>query len=376
MQEHILQDWLTLAHMPGLGCTLINRLVEEAGTPGDVLAAGPARLEKIDGVGRKLARRLADRSVIDQARDLAGRELLRLTSLGISLVTPDDHRYPPLLKNIADPPPLLYCKGKVEYLTSRAVAVVGSRAATTYGRRISFELGRALAQHDIAVVSGMAMGIDGEAHAGALAGGGITTGVLGCGVDVVYPKQNVNLFREVEAKGLLVSEYPLQTPPDAFRFPERNRIISGLVLGVVIVEATLKSGSLITARLALEQGREVFAVPGRIDSVKSQGPHRLLQQGARLVHGVEDILEEIHLSGMMTMTRGPNDAREEKAEDRTDMSGDEYHLLSCLDAYPLNIDELAHSSGFDPATLADLLLRLELRGLVRQLPGQQYELKQ
>jgi len=372
MQEQILQDWLTLSFLPGLGCTLINRLVGELGTPGDVLAARPGRLEKIDGIGRQLVRLLSDCSVIAQARDLAGRELHKLAPLGISVICLDDHRYPAPLKNIADPPPLLYCKGNIEYLKGPAVAIVGSRAATTYGRRISGELGRALAQHNISVVSGMALGIDGEAHAGALAGGGRTTGVLGCGLDIVYPRQHLNLYREVETKGLLVSEYPLGTPPDAFRFPERNRIISGLALGVVVVEATLKSGSLITARLALEQGREVFAVPGRVDSAKSQGPHRLLQQGAKLVHGVEDIVEELHLSGMMNQSAPV----EKNGGENDGMSDDEHHLLSCLDVYPLNIDELVRSSGYDSASLADLLLRLELRGLVRQLPGQQYELTQ
>lgn len=370
MQEQILQDWLALTFLPGLGCTLVNRLVDELGTPGDVLAARPSQLEKINGVGRKLARCLSDQTAIDHARDLADRELIKLASLGVSIISLDDHRYPAFLKNIADPPPLLYCKGKIEFLKSTAVAIVGSRVATTYGRRISFELGRALARNDISVVSGMALGIDGEAHTGALGEGGKTIGVLGCGIDVVYPKQNLNLYREIEAKGLLVSEYPLGTSPDAFRFPERNRIISGLALGVVVVEATLKSGSLITARLAMEQGREVFAVPGRIDSVKSQGPHRLVQQGAKLVQGVEDIVEELHLSGMMNHTASV--AKDDG--ERDEMSADEQRLLSCIDVYPLNIDELVRSSGYDSATLADLLLRLELKGLVRQLPGQQYEL--
>ncbi|MDH3329204.1 MAG: DNA-processing protein DprA [Desulfobulbaceae bacterium] len=371
MQEQNLQDWLTLTFLPGIGCTLINRLLAELGTPADVLTARPGQLKNIDGVGQKLVLRLRDQAVLDKARDSAGRELQQLSRLNISVIALDDHRYPVFLKNIPDPPVLLYCKGNTAYLSRPGIALVGSRSASTYGRRISFALGRELAQNDIPVISGMALGIDGEAHAGALAGKGPTIGVLGCGVDVVYPQQNRTLFREVAERGLLVSEYPLGTIPDAFRFPERNRIISGLALGVVVVEATMKSGSLITARLALEQGREVFAVPGRIDSVKSQGAHRLLQQGAKLVHGVDDILEELHMPSIITHTTVT-----ENGAGQPGMSEDEQQLLTCLDTYPLNIDELARLSGYDSAVLVDLLIRLELRGMVRQLPGQQYELCQ
>ncbi len=372
MQEHYLQDWLTLTFLPGFGCSLVNRLLTEFGAPGNVLNARPGQLKKINGVGQKLALSLTDKAVTEKARALAGRELHKLSRLNISVITLDDHQYPVFLKNIPDPPALLYCKGKIEYLGRPGVALVGSRSATVYGKRISFSLGRELAQHDIPVVSGMALGMDGEAHVGALAGGGPTIGVLGCGVDVVYPQHNRALFGEVEARGLLVSEYPLGTIPDAFRFPERNRIISGLALGVVVVEATMKSGSLITARLALEQGREVFAVPGRVDSAKSQGAHRLLQQGAKLVHSVDDILEELHLSSMIHHAS----PTEKPGGQLGGISEDEQHLLTCLDAYPLNIDELARLSGYDSAALADLLIRLELRGVVRQLPGQQYELCQ
>lgn len=316
-----------------------------------------------------MAGKLASPCCSAAARERARRELGLLAERNIALVCPDDSRYPALLRTIADPPALLYCKGDLECLARPAVAVVGSRAASTYGRRIAFELAGELARRGICVVSGMALGIDGEAHRGALAAGGSTIGVLGCGIDVVYPRRHGQLYREMEARGLLVSEYALGDRPEGFRFPERNRIISGLALGVVVVEAGIQSGSLITARLALEQGREVFAVPGRVDSAKSRGAHRLLQEGAKLVQGADDIFEELYL----LQTAGGTADQAAAAPSAAPESGDEQLLLSCLDVYPATIDELVRESGLRQADVFDLLLRLELKGMVRQLPGQQYE---
>lgn len=369
MAEHKLHDWLTLRFIPGIGGRTICRLLVEFETPADILRAPPEQLKNIEGLGTKLAGTLSDQAVVRKAEEQASLEIQNISRSGVTVIHFADPGYPAGLKNIHDPPVLLYCRGNVDLLGRQAVALVGSRSATTYGRRISFTLARDLARRDICVVSGMALGIDGEAHAGALAGDGATIGVLGCGVDVVYPVQHRALFREVEQHGLLLSEYPLGSAPDAFRFPERNRIISGLSQGVVVVEAATKSGSLITARLALEQGREVFAVPGRVDSVKSQGAHRLLQQGAKLVHTVDDILEELQFTSL----RCPEYLSGSESGQPETMSENEHHLLGCLDTYPMNIDELAHLSGYDPALLADLLIRLELKGVVRQLPGQHYE---
>ncbi len=369
MQQQNLQDWLTLTFLPGLGATLIRRLVERFGSPARVLTADAAQMGGVEGLGKKVIRLFGDRAVVDEARGRARRELQDLSRQQVSVICLDEQRYPPLLRTIHDPPVLLYCRGSLECLQQPAVAIVGSRAATTYGRRISFELGRDLARRGICVVSGMAFGIDGEAHRGALAGGGPTVGVLGCGIDVIYPRQHARLFAAAAANGLLVSEYSLGAGPEAFRFPARNRIISGLVQGVVVVEATRQSGSLITARLALEQGREVFAVPGRVDSLKSCGAHRLLQQGARLVSCADDILEELNLAASMHTLPGPEDNRGQAAG----ISEVEQRLLSCLDVYPVNIDELVRLAECAPAEVHDLLLRLELKGLVRQLPGQQYE---
>jgi DNA processing protein len=364
-----LLDWLSISFFPGMGCTTINRLVAALGSPSNILSARKHELQKIDGVGPKLAAMLTDPVRLQAARKKALVEAEGAVAHNCRIVCPEDDFYPPGLQTIADPPVALYCRGEIECLAKPKVAIVGSRAATTYGKRVSFELARELARQGICVVSGMAMGIDGEAHAGALAGGGVTIGILGCGVDVVYPHQHAGLFTEVTSMGLLLSEYALGTQPDGFRFPERYRIISGLSLGVVVVEASLKSGSLITARLALDQGREVFAVPGRIDSPKSHGTHRLLQQGAKLVNCVDDILEELDMAGVLQNNISTGHA----GAHRIELQEQEKHLLSCLDVYPISIDELVQESGYDTTAVFQILLHLELKGVVRQLPGQQYE---
>lgn len=367
--DQALLAWLSISFCPGVGVTLANRLVRECGSPEKVLSAELEQLLAVEGVSKKVAQKLLDPTRQRSARQKALEELGVLRTGGYTLLHPADNRYPARLLHIGDPPALLYCHGNVESLRKPAVAIVGSRAATSYGRRVSFELARELARRGIGVVSGMAMGVDGEAHAGAMAGGGTTIGVLGCGIDVVYPPQHADLFKEVVSQGLLVSEYPPGTIPDGYRFPERNRIISGISLGTVVIEASLKSGSLITAKLALDQGREVFAVPGRIDSPRSRGTHRLIQEGAKLVTGVEDILEELDLSGKLAGDASPA----AEAEERLELPQEEQHLLSLLDVYPVAIDELVAESRLDAAAVFQLLLALELKGKVRQLPGQMYE---
>ena len=369
MTMKMLPAWLTLSFLPGLGRARILRLVEFFGSPAAVLAASAKDVRAVAGIGDRVSRVLADPAAVELAGQRAAQELRNLAGRNLTLLCPDDDRYPRLLRAIADPPVLLYCQGDLGCLARPAVALVGSRAATSYGKRSCFELARELAGRGICVVSGMALGIDGQAHAGALAGGGLTVGVLGCGADVVYPPQHARLFAEVVGQGLLLTEYPLAARPETFHFPERNRIISGLSLGVVVVEASLKSGSLITASLALEQGREVFAVPGRIDSLKSQGAHRLLQQGAKLVHNVEDILEELNLAGVITEQSGQGAFSSPAAP----VTETEQRLLGCLEVYPRTVDQLVQQSGYGPAQVLSLLLDLELKGLVRQLPGQEYE---
>jgi len=363
-----IRDWLALAVLPGLGCTLIHRLIAACGSPAAVLAAGRA-VTQVEGIGPKLAAVFDNSTILAQASAWAVREQERVVAAKVQLLSYADSLYPSQLRTIHDPPVLLWCRGDLSCLPQPAVAIVGSRSATGYGRKVSFQLARQLVEAGLTVVSGLAEGIDGQAHAGALAAGGRTAAVLGCGVDVVYPRFHSRLYEQIQAQGLLISEYPLGTPPEGFRFPARNRIISGLCLGVVVVEATARSGSLITASLAVEQNREVFAVPGRIDSPQSEGAHSLIQQGAKLVHSVEDILVELP-----TAKNKSNDGqKQQEATITPDLSQIEQQVLALFDAYPTNVEELTEKSGLSPIELHNLLLALELKALVRQLPGQQYE---
>jgi DNA processing protein len=363
------EDWLTLSFLPGLGSTLTNRLIQEFGSPGAALRTGSLP-RALPGIGPRLREMLTDPVRLAAARQRARHELDQLTRHRFSLFSLHCSQYPQRLRNLHDPPMLLYCRGDFNWLERPTVAVIGARTASEYGRRISSMFAAELAARGITVVSGGAHGIDAAAHHGALGvPGGGTVAVLGCGVDRVYPRSHATLFRHIVASGALLSEYPLGTAPEGFRFPARNRIISGLAQGVVVVEATEKSGSLITARLALEQGREVFAVPGRIDSPKSRGTHSLIQQGACLVQSVEDIVEGLSWNvGQMNPGPGqPADAA------RTPLAPAEERVLACLDVYPLDIENIVRATGLGLIEIHPALLGLEMKGFVRQLPGQQYE---
>ncbi|MDR9501377.1 MAG: DNA-processing protein DprA [Desulfurivibrionaceae bacterium] len=359
-----LRDWLSLTLIPGLGNVLMARLLAVYGEPAAVLEASARDLYQVPGIGKKLVQGI-DAPALRRAAD---RELQKADQEQVTILTFNDPRYPELLRHIYSPPLLLYVQGDVELLATTCVAMVGSRAATVYGKRIAADMAQRLAASDVTVVSGVALGIDAAAHAGALAGGK-TIGVLGCGLDVVYPRQHRQLYQEIAGQGALVSEYPFGTIPEAFRFPSRNRIISGVSQGVVVVEAAHQSGSLITARLALEQGRDVFAIPGRIDSMKSCGVHRLLQEGATLVQSVDDIFQELGL-------RGEPEAREDRPDKKrsgTALTPEEERLYGWLDVYPQNIDELIQNSHMAPDKVAELLLLLELKGLIESLSGNHYQ---
>lgn len=365
-----LLDWLTLHMTPGLGPAGCRILLDRFGGPEKVLAADSQALGKIPGIKHDAVQALLKKS----AADAAEREFQAICRQGVSVITWLDQDYPDLLRNIHNPPLLLYVKGNRASLSRKGVAIVGARAASTYGQDIARHVSFLLAQKGMAVVSGVALGIDAAAHRGALAADGVTIGVLGCGVDVVYPFHNRELFQAIPAHGALVSEYPLGTKPDGFRFPARNRIISGLSLGIVVVEAARRSGSLITAQLALEQGREVFAVPGRIDSRKSEGSHRLLQDGAKLVQCVDDILEEFALDFAASKPVNTRTTAGTKQE-RADLSGEEQKVYSFLDAYPKSIDEIITATGLAANKVNELLLLLELKGLIDALPGRLYSRK-
>lgn len=365
----VAQHWLTLSLLPGLGCGLISRLVAHYGGAEAVLRHGGRESASIAGIGPRLQELLADQAQVQRARRQAKAELTRLADFGGQPLCPEMPQYPHALLTIADPPALLFCRGNFSLLSLPAIALIGSRAASEYGCRIARQLAAELAGQGVVVVSGAAYGIDASAHQGALQAGGPTIAVLGCGLDIAYPKTHASLLADIAASGLLISEYPLGTQPDGFRFPARNRLISGLSAGVVVVEATEKSGSLITATLALDQGREVFAVPGRVDSPKSAGCHALIRQGAQLVCHAEDILEGLGWGQPKPKTS----ASGRSATATTELSADEQQLWAALDVYPQDIDTLGRRSGLSVTTLHGLLLHLELRGLIRQLPGQLYE---
>ena len=355
-------DWISLSLVPGLGLASFWRLIDHFHSPAAVLRASRKELLQVKGIREQQISGLF--SSADIAAD-GQKELDRLTATGGCAVSFEDTGYPPLLQQLADPPPVLYVLGRKELLTRPAVAIVGSRAATAYGRKIAFTLASKLSASMLTVISGLALGIDAESHNGALTGLGSTVAVLGCGLDVVYPRQNLPLFRKICETGVLVSEYPLGTRPEGFRFPARNRIIAGLSKGVVVVEAAKRSGSLITAQIALDYGREVFAVPGHIDSCKSEGTHWLLKQGAKLVQSAADIIEELNIP----ILHGKPGKSGDKQEDIPGLDPDALALLNHLDCYPQMREGLIDKVGFSPARVSELLLYLELDGWIEMLPG-------
>lgn len=356
-------DWVSLSLVPGLGAAGLKRLVACFDGPDGVLQATAKERAQVSGIRSDALMALSD---FDTVRHKGEKELARLAGMGAQAISPDDQHYPGLLSQISVPPPVLYVQGKKELLTSCNVALVGSRAATSYGHRIAFSLARDLATQGVTVVSGLALGIDAEAHSGALSVSGPTTAVLGCGLDVIYPQQNRSLYEQIRKDGVLVTEYPLGTSPEGFRFPARNRIIAGMSFGVVVVEAARKSGSLITAEFALEEGRDVFAVPGQVDSYKSTGSHWLLQQGAKLVLSAEDIVEELHLC--TEITRKKQVASVPEAGLST-LDPEPLALLEKIDPYAMKRDALIALSGLSPGRVAEFLLLLELEGLIEMLPG-------
>jgi DNA processing protein len=284
-----------------------------------------------------------------------------VASLRDRVVTLVDDTYPPLLKEIPDPPLVLHFRGDVSLLARTSIAVVGSRRASPYGVNAASHLARQLAGAGIVIVSGLARGIDAAAHHAALEAGGTTIAVLGTGIDVVYPRGNARLFQRIEEHGLIVSEFPPGSPPLPIHFPIRNRVISGLAQGTVIVEATARSGSLITARMAAEQNRDVFAVPGSIFAAGSEGTHRLIQYGAKLVHDVNDVLEE--LPGHLRVTQQKEEEPESPLRE----------VLAALTREEgSHIDSLAARLGKTPGAVAESLLQLELGGWIQALPGARY----
>ena len=366
-----IQPWLTLHLVPGMGPVTCKKLVVHFGSPEKVLSAGRSDLAGVTPLRQESLAALFGEGR-QQLEDLVKKEIDRAEEKDISIIPYDDPLYPALLKNIHDPPMVLYVKGNPEFLNCKGLGIVGSRSATHYGKSVAEQLANSLSRQGFSIVSGLALGIDTAAHQGTLAVKGKTIAVLGCGLDIVYPPSNHNLFKHIAFAGVMVSEYPLGTKPDSFRFPARNRIISGLSLGVVVVEAANRSGSLITASHALDQGREVFAVPGRIDSVKSAGTHTLLQQGAKLVHSINDIIEEFPVAEFEQSVED-SEGEEDKKQRFENLSHEEAELFGFIEVYPRSFDEIVKDSGFNAQQTNELLLLLELKGLVNPLPGKSYQ---
>ena len=357
--------WLALGRVNRLGCVGFKRLVEYFGDPTQAFSASEAELGEIPGLDREAIAGLLRFSQWEEVEQ-EGRRALAAGAGILPFNAPD---YPGRLRTLPDPPPFLYVKGQLRPEDDRAVAVVGSRSASEYGLRITRELAQGLAGMGFTVVSGMARGIDGEAHKSALSAGGRTLAVLGSGVDVVYPPEHEDLYRTLCERGAIVSEQPIGTPPFSYNFPSRNRLISGLSLGVVVVEATEKSGSLITASLALEQGREVFAVPGEAGASRSRGTHRLIRQGAKLVEGVQDIVEEI--APQLVRRAGALEGASQRRVP-AGLSVEARKVFELVEIHPLQIDEVIQKSGLSAAKVSELLLELELQGLLKQLPGKRF----
>ena len=353
-------DWLALHLVPGLGSMAFKKLLDRFGDPAEVFRAKQTDLAQVEGLRKQVAQRIVEREFSQDPQNV----IRDLEQLGARIVIFSDPAYPDLLREIHDPPMVLYIKGAAIPCKATFVAIVGSRTSTPYGVKTAENLAQGLARRGLGIVSGLARGIDSAAHWGCVEGRSFSVGVLGTGIDVVYPPSNKKLFDVMNEKGAVITEFPLKTPPEPKNFPIRNRLISGLSRGVIVVEATMKSGSLITASVALEQGREVFAVPGSVHSFKSKGCHFLLKQGAKLVENADDVLDEL----------GLNYSYADKKDSYTEpplppLEDNEKKVYDLLGDYPVHIDDIAREGNMEPGTASAVLMRMELKGIVRQLPG-------
>ena len=365
--------WLALKNVSGVGNHLYKRLLDQFQTPEKVFDAKKSELMTVAGVSDRIAGAIKGFRFPDYIKkeiELAKKQQCRI-------ITCSDPEYPPLLHHIPDPPPYIYVKGRLND-TDKSVAIVGSRNASSYGLSMAKRLSRDLSLRGLRIVSGMARGVDTAAHIGAISAKGETIAVLGSGLGVIYPPENRRLHDEIIENGAVISEFPVMEGPNAYNFPARNRIISGMTLGTLVVEATQRSGSLITARLAGEQDREVFAVPGSINSPKSIGTHNLLKQGAKLVACAEDVIEEFYQFQNKVNTE--ETLSEKKSETVTrllpDLTGDESAIYKVLEPYPIHIDALSVQTGMNVGNLSIILLNLELKGLVSQSPGKYFTISE
>jgi len=345
-----------------IGSIRLGRLLEFFGTPEDILKASRQSLTQVFGIGDVIAGKIAS----IKAEDIE-REIILAKKLGLRIMTGDDADYPKNLKEITGPPIVLYIKGEVKEEDAFGIGIVGSRRASYYGLSCAEKFASELSRRGVTVISGMARGVDTSAHRGALKAGGRTIAVIGSGFNDIYPKENRKLADEIASSGAVVSEFPVNTAPLKQNFPRRNRLISGLSRGILVAEAARNSGALITADFALEQGREVFALPGKIDSTTSSGTNGLIKQGAKLVSCVDDVLEEFY----PVSSTGRSETRASFVGG-PELEGEEAAVYSQVCGDSVLLDDLAGKTNLDIPRISVILLGLQLKGLVKQLPGKQF----
>jgi len=372
-----LEPLLRLAVVPGIGPARLGALLARFGSAERVMAASPDEVATLPGFGKELVRRVGS-AATDAGRERARIALEMLRRAEAVAITPDDLAYPDAFRALPDPPFLLFASGNLDLLAAPGVGVVGTRSPTEYGRRATASLAGEVARAGYCIVSGMAKGIDAAAHAAALEAGGATVGVLGHGIDRVYPPENALLFEKVRASGLLLTELPPGEEPLAGNFPRRNRLIAALSLGILVVEMGEKSGAQHTVTYALEQGKDVFAVPGPIGTPTSAGTNQLLKDGARLVTSARDILEELQGVGAVRLLPSARSTDAAPVFDDTpppppaDLAPEEAKVFAALAADPRHVDELAVATEMAPSNVLAALLGLELRDLAESLPGKQF----
>ncbi|MCT4606710.1 MAG: DNA-processing protein DprA [Marinisporobacter sp.] len=352
MNEKEYMIWLHNIH--GIGNKTLENLLKIFGSAENIFKVPVEKITQLRGINDRVAHNIVKNRDFFYMNQLTN----KIKKNNIEVMGREDEEYPENLKNIYDPPYLLYRKGDLLKKDINAVAIVGARKASTYGKHVAYKLARELVNRGITVVSGMAYGVDTMAHKGALENGGRTIAVLGCGLDTCYPKSNYQLMLQIEKNGAVLSEYSVETKPFPGNFPARNRIISGISKGVIVVEASIQSGSLITAEFALEQGREVFAVPGNINSSLSRGTNKLIKEGAKLVTNIEDVLEELHIDA---------EQKEKKNIPISDVEAEVYHMI--LEKQPIQIDLLTKELSWKINQLSSIITILQIKGLVEQLPG-------
>jgi len=362
LKENSLKYWLAWNKISDIGPKRFYKLLEFFGSTDAAWKAKSGEISKILNLSPKISSRLFE----EKNNIIPEREVEVIHKNKVNVLTIEDALYPENLKTIHYPPPVLYFKGTILESDKNSISIVGSRKATYYGKMVAEKLSKDLALAGLTIISGMARGIDTAAHKGALSVSGRTIAVLGCGIDHIYPPENRRLAQEIQESGAVISEFSLSTLPERQNFPRRNRVISGLSLGTVVVEAAEKSGALITADFALEQGREVFAIPGNINSPLSNGSHNLIKQGAKLVENYQDILEEIHI------VLPQKTAIKEMVKENTFLTKEEKIIYQVITKEPTQIDDIIGVSKLSAGKVSEVLLNLELKDLIKEIEGKRF----